>query len=183
MLEALGVRETGLLSGDSKQYQFENPSLGFLGKYQFAEILLIRLGYYKANVFYGRGADKNYWRGTWTKKNGIDSKSKFLNSPEVQEKAIREAFRVYWQDINDILKRQGKSINNYLGHQKTFSDRSKSKTITITLSGILAGAHLRGSDRVAELLVQGKVSQDEFGTSILDYVEEFGDYDITINDF
>lgn len=179
MLEALGVRETGLLSGNPNQYQFENP-LSFIGKYQFGEILLIRLGYYKADVYYGRGTDKNYWRGTWTKKNGIDSKLKFLNSPNVQEEAIREAFRVYWKDINDILTQQGKSINNYLGQKKTFNDKGKSKTITVTLSGILAGAHLRGPDQVVDLLVKGKVYYDEFGTSILEYMEIFGGYDMRI---
>jgi hypothetical protein len=183
MLLALGVRETGKQSGDLKQYMFENPDLGFLGKYQFAEVLLIRLGYYQAKVYYGNGSNKNYWRGRWTGKNGINSKVKFLNSPEVQEKAIREAFGVYWQDINNILKKQGKSINDYLDQKKTFKDKGKSKTITITISGILAGAHLRGPDKVVQLLTFGKVSDDEFGTSILEYVEEFGGYEITLKDF
>jgi hypothetical protein len=40
-----------------------------MGKYQFGEPLLIDLGYYKADVFYGNGADKNYWQGTWTGRN------------------------------------------------------------------------------------------------------------------
>ncbi|MFH7027485.1 MAG: hypothetical protein ACHBN1_19320 [Heteroscytonema crispum UTEX LB 1556] len=183
MLDALGVSETGLPLKDARQYGFENPELGFLGKYQFAEILLIRLGYYKAKVYYGNGADKNYWRGTWTKKRGIDSKAKLLNSPNVQDAAIREAFNVYWQDVNNLLKAQGKSINNYLDHKKMFNDKEKSKTLTITLSGILAGAHLRGPDKVVQLLVSGKVSRDEFGTSILDYVEQFGGYDAAPKDF
>ncbi|NJM70735.1 MAG: hypothetical protein HC862_11170 [Scytonema sp. RU_4_4] len=182
MLEALGVRETGLLSGDPKQYQFENP-LSFIGKYQFGEILLIRLGYYKADIYYGHGADKKDWQGRWTKKKGIDSKLKFLNSPNVQEEAIREAFRVYWKDINDILSQQGQSINNYLGQKKTFNDKGKSKTITVTLSGIIAGAHLRGPNRVVELLLKGKVSYDELGTSILEYMDIFGGYDMTPKDF
>ncbi|NMG08683.1 hypothetical protein DP117_17985 [Brasilonema sp. UFV-L1] len=181
MLEALGVRETGLSSGDPNQYRFENP-LSFIGKYQFGEILLIRLGYYKADVYYGRGANKNNWRGKWTNKNGIDSKLKFLNSPHVQEEAIREAFGVYWKDINDILSKQGKSINNYLNQKKTFNDRGKSRAITITLSGILAGAHLRGPDKVVELLLKDKVSDDEFGTSIVEYIEMFGGYDTTTKD-
>jgi hypothetical protein len=182
MLLALGFRETRIQSG-AKQYMFENPELGFLGKYQFAEVLLIRLGYYQAKVYYGNGSNKNYWRGRWTGKNGIDSKVKFLNSPEVQEKAIREAFAVYWQDINNILKTQGKSINEYLDRKKTFDDKGKPKTITITISGILAGAHLRGPDKVVQLLTSGKVSYDEFGTSILEYVEEFGGYETTLKDF
>ena len=183
MLEALGERETGLASGDSRQYKFVNPQLYFLGKYQFAEILLIRLGYYKASSYFGNGADKNYWRSTWTGKNGINRKSDFLNSPEVQEQAIREAFGVYWQDINYLMNKRGKSIQSYLSQVKTFNENGKSKTIKITLSGIIAAAHLKGPDKVVDLLVTGRVSQDPFGTSILSYLEKFGGYQVTLKDF
>jgi len=179
MLEALGERETGLASGDSRQYKFVNPQLYFLGKYQFAEVLLIRLGYYRSSSYFGNGANKNYWKGRWTGKNGINSKAEFLNSPEVQEKAIREAFGVYWQDINNLMNKRGKSIESYLSQVKTFNDNGKSRTIKITLSGIIAAAHLKGPDKVVDLLVSGKVSQDPFGTSILSYLEEFGGYRIT----
>ncbi|MGH8003022.1 MAG: hypothetical protein ACREPR_27215, partial [Brasilonema sp.] len=103
-------------------------------------------------------------------------------SPHVQEEAIREAFGVYWKDVNNILSRQGKSLNNYLNQKKTFNDKGKSKTITITLSGILAGAHLRGPDKVVDLLLKDKVSYDEFGTSILEYMEMFGGYYMTTKD-
>ena len=183
MLEAMGERETGKISGDSQQYKFVNPQLYFLGKYQFAEILLIRLGYYKATVYFGKGADKNYWKGTWTGKNGINSKAEFLNSPQTQEKAIREAFGVYWQDINYLMKKRGKSINSYLNQVKTFKEGGKSKNIKITLSGLIAAAHLKGPDKVVDLLVNGKVSQDPFGTSILSYLSEFGGYETTPKDF
>ena len=180
MLNALGERETGRTS--TAAYTFVNPQLYFLGKYQFAEVLLRRLGYYKAQVYYGNGADKNYWRGAWTNKRGINSKNKFLNSPNVQEAAIKEAFAVYWQDVNSLLKQRGKSINQYLNKPIKFKDGNKSKTITITLSGLLAATHLRGPDNMVNLLVQGKVSRDEFGTSILDYLEMFSGYDTTLKD-
>lgn len=183
MLEALGERETGLASGDSRQYKFVNPQLYFLGKYQFAEILLIRLGYYKATSYFGNGANKNYWKGRWTGKNGINSKTEFLNSPEVQEQAIREAFGVYWQDINNLMNKRGKSIESYLSQVKTFDESGKSRTIKITLSGIIAAAHLKGPDKVVDLLVSGRVSQDPFGTSILEYLSEFGGYQVTPQDF
>lgn len=183
MLEALGERETGFISGDPRQYNFVNPQLYFLGKYQFAEILLIRLGYYKAKVYFGNGANKNYWRGTWTGKNGINSKAEFLNSPEIQEIAIREAFGVYWQDINYLMKKRGKSIDSYLSQVKTFNDRGKPRTVKITLSGIITAAHLKGPDKVVDLLVNGKVSQDPFGTSIVAYLEEFGGYETAPSDF
>jgi hypothetical protein len=180
MLNALGERETGRTG--ASQYAFVNPELYFLGKYQFAEILLIRLGYYKARVYYGNGADKNYWRGTWTGKRGINSKAKLLSSGNVQEAAIREAFRVYWQDVNYLLKQRGKSINQYLNKPIKFNDGSKSKTITVTLSGLLAATHLRGPDNMVNLLVQGKTSRDEFGTSILEYLEMFGGYNMALKD-
>jgi hypothetical protein len=179
MLDALGERETGKPKGDIKQYSFENPHLGFLGKYQFAEVLLIRLGYYQATVYYGNGADKNYWRGSWTNKRGINSKVKFLNSPQAQETAIREAFGIYLEDINYFLKSQGKSLSSYLNKNQIFNYQGKSKTIKITLSGILAGAHLRGPNRVVELLTQGKISKDEFGTSILEYIDMFANYSVS----
>lgn len=183
MLTALGVRETGIAGGNNKQYQFVNPELGFLGKYQFTEILLIRLGYYQAKVYFGNGADKNYWRGRWTGKRGINSKSQFLNSSRVQETAIREAFSVYYQDINYLLKKRSESLNNYLGKKINTTVKGKPKSITITLSGVLAGAHLKGPDKLVDLLVTGKVSQDPFGTAISEYLDEFGGYNIQLKDF
>lgn len=182
LLEALGEFKSGLLKENPNQYQVEN-TLGFIGKYQFGEPLLIDLGYYKASVYYGRGADKNYWRATWTGKKGIDSKSKFLSSSDVQEFAIREAFALNWSRINDRLRGQGKSIEDYLGQNKTFDDGGVSKTITINISGIVAAAHLRGPYGVANLLLKDRVSHDEFSTSILRYMNEYGGYDITPADF
>ncbi len=189
MLEALGAFESGLPSGDPNQYKVENP-LGFMGKYQFGEALLIDLGYYQAKiddkgnvVYYGHGADKNYWLGTWKGKNGINSKEQFKNSPDVQEKAILEAFKLNWQRVNTALAEKGQSVKNYLGQPKTFIDGGVSKTITITLSGILAGAHLRGPYGVAILLLSGEVSYDEYGTSILRYMEEYGGYNVTPEEF
>lgn len=182
LLEALGEFESGLPSGDLNQYRVEN-SLGLVGKYQFSESLCIDLGYYRAKIYYGHGADKNYWQGTWTGKKGIDSKSKFQNSPDIQEFAIREAFKLNWERINSSLKGKGKAINDYIGQQKTFKDNEVSKTITITLSGILAAAHLRGPYGVAELLLKTQAFYDEYAISILRYMEKYGSYDTTLEDF
>jgi len=181
MLEALGAFESGLPPADPNQYKVEN-SLGFMGKYQFGEPLLIDIGYYKANVYYGNGADKNYWRGSWTGKRGINSKEQFMNSPEVQEKAILEAFNLNWQRVNSALGAQGQSVNNYLGKPKIFIDWGVSKTLIITFSGILAGAYLRGPFGVANLLLNNQVNHDEFGTSILRYMKEYGGYNVTLAD-
>ncbi|RUR80211.1 hypothetical protein ACF3DV_01040 [Chlorogloeopsis fritschii PCC 9212] len=182
LLEALGAFQSGLPMGEPKQYQVENI-LGFIGKYQFGEPILIELGYYKTNIYYGHGAEKNYWQDKWTGKQGIDSKAKFLHSPDVQELAIREAFTLNWKLIDKTLKKQGKSLESYLGQAKTFNDGGKLKTITITLSGILAAAHLRGPCGMANLLLKNQSSHDEFSISILRYLDEYSGYDLTIEDF
>lgn len=49
--------------------------------------------------------------------------------------------------------------------------------VTITYSGLLAGAHLRGAEGVYQLLVQHQNPQDESGTSILSYVYRFGGFE------
>jgi Tfp pilus assembly protein FimV len=178
MLAAMGAFESGIPDGNPQQYQVEN-SLGFMGKYQFGEPLLIDLGYYQAEIFYMHGADRNRWQGRWTGKRGIDSKATFKSSAEVQEAAIREACALNLNRIKAALAEQGQSIDNYLGQVKTF-DR---KTVVISLSGLLAGAHLSGPYGVANLLLKGLIVGDEFGTSILKYVDEYGGYDITPADF
>lgn len=186
MLEALGAFESGKLPGDPEEYTVEN-TLKFMGKYQFGEALLRDLGYYQPTVPYytgdkktdeENGVDKNYWLGTWTGKKGINSKEQFLDSPEVQEYAILEAFALNWERINETLAKQEKSVTDYVGNEKTFNDNGVSKTITITDSGLLAGAHLRGPYGVANLLLDDKVSYDEYGTSILGYIEEYGGYNV-----
>ena len=183
MLEALGARESGFPAGDPQQYTSEN-TLGFIGKYQFGEPLLIDLGYYTADVFYQNDADRNNWQGTWTGKQGIDSKAAFQNTPSVQETAIREAFNLNWNRVINVLREKGQSIDHYLGQVRTIQDvNGTSKTITFTVSGILAGAHLRGSGGVAALLLSDEVCVDEYGTSILDYLDKYGGYDVTPADF
>ncbi len=182
LLEAIAAFQSGLPTEDPNQYQVEN-ALGFIGKYLFRETLLIELGYYKPDVYYREQVYKNYWQGMWTGKKGIDSKSKFLNSPDVQEFAIREAFALNWRRINDTLSRQGKSINHYLGQSKIFNDSGVLKQLTITLSGILAGAHLIGPYGLARLLLINKVAHDEFYTSILRYMDEYSGYDTKLEDF
>lgn len=182
MLEALGAFQSGLPIGNPKQYHVENI-LGFIGKYQFGEPILIELGYYRTNIYYGHGSDKNYWQDKWTGKHDIDSKAKFMQSPEVQEIAIREAFSLNWKLIDKTLRKQGKLLENYLGQEKTFDHGGELKTITITLSGILAAAHLRGPYGMANLLLKNPSSHDEFSISILRYLDEYSGYDMTIEDF
>ncbi|BBD68913.1 hypothetical protein NIES4072_37550 [Nostoc commune NIES-4072] len=165
MLLALGRRETGQ---ENPPYNIENQ-LGFIGKYQFGEALLIDLGYYRANFYYGNGASRNEWQGTWTGKNGVNSKQDFLNNQNnVQETAIQEAFALNLSRINSQLGQNGLSVRQFIGQQRG--------GVVITISGILAAAHLRGEGGVVQLLLNNQVSQDENGTSILTYLREFGGF-------
>ena len=53
--------------------------------------------------------------------------------------------------------------------------------ITITASGLLAGAHLKGAGSVADYLKSnGKnIGKDAFGTSVETYIKRFAGYDVS----
>ncbi|MEW6490957.1 MAG: LysM peptidoglycan-binding domain-containing protein [Cyanobacteriota bacterium] len=169
-LNALAKRETG---PGNPTYNNTNNLWGFIGKYQFGEALLIDLGYYQANSYYGQpGVDKNYWRGTWTGKHGVNSKEDFLNNKNnVQEIAIQEAMQYKWVLLKNQLN--GRSIEEFIGQERG--------GVLVTKSGILAAAHLRGEKGVSRLLLNNEVSQDESGTSILAYLSEFAGYQTPFN--
>ena len=149
-------------------------SLGFVG-YQFGEALLIDLGYYQDDFYYGNGASSNTWDGTWTGKNGVNSLDDFKTGA-AQERAIQEAFGFNLNVIETGLGDQGQSLDDFLGTTRTYVDNGESVTVELTLSGIMAAAHLRGAWGTLKLLQNGTVSADEYGTSILRYVDQFGGY-------
>ncbi|MGD1896778.1 MAG: hypothetical protein ACFB16_07480 [Phormidesmis sp.] len=179
-LEELGAFESGKPSGDPGQYSVQN-TLGFTGKYQFGEALLIDLGYYQADTYYGAGASTNLWQGTWTDKArqfSVQSIEDFKNSPEIQETAIRDAFQLNWEIIERTLGDSGKTVEDFIGKTVSYNDGGTEKTVTFTAFGMLAGAHLRGPYGLANLLLNGTVSVDEYGTSILRYVDEYAGYSV-----
>ena len=149
-------------------------SLGFVG-YQFGEALLIDLGYYDDDVYYGNGAAKNTWDGTWTGKNGVDSLEEFMTK-EAQSVAMAEAVGFNLKVISDGLGQQGKSLDDYLGTTRTYLQDGEAVEVTLTLSGIIAAAHLRGAYGTLDLLLRDTVTTDEYGTSILQYIDQFGVY-------
>ena len=162
----LARRETGEAN---PSYNNTKNQWGFIGKYQFGEALLIDLGYYQASVYYGNGADKNYWKGRWTGKDGVNSKQDFLNNVNnVQEKAINQAFGLQWRRLKAELQQNGRSVEDFLG--------KSTRGIVITTSGLLAASHLRGPRATAEMLLYNKDNRDETGTSIFDYLREFAGY-------
>ena len=165
------------LSADEwKEMSYKSTnSLGFVG-YQFGEALLIDLGYYDDDFYYGNGAPRITWDGTWTGKNGVESLDDF-KTEEAQEVAIREAFGYNLQVIEKMLAAQGKSVDDYIGTTGRYQDGGQTVEVEITLTGLLAAAHLRGGTGAVNLLLNDAVSQDEYGTSILQYMEQFGGFD------
>ncbi|MUG92026.1 hypothetical protein F7734_05945 [Scytonema sp. UIC 10036] len=164
----LAQRETG---EQNPSYDNTKNQWGFIGKYQFGEALLIDLGYYQADVYYGNGADRNYWRGRWTGKDDIRNKEDFLNNKNnVQEKAINQAFALQWSRLKAELQQNGRSVEQYLG--------KSTRGIAITTSGLIAASHLRGPRATAEMLLFDKDNRDERGTSIFEYLNEFAGYQI-----
>ncbi len=53
--------------------------------------------------------------------------------------------------------------------------------IEITISGLVAGAHLKGIGGVKKFL-KGKDNADAYGTMISEYIEKFGGYDLSDSD-
>jgi hypothetical protein len=166
--------QAGELTWTELQYRSEN-SLGFVG-YQFGEALLIDLGYYEDDVYYGNGASSNTWDGTFTGKNGINSLDDLKT--ELQEKVILDAFGYNLNVIKNGLQNSGQSLDDFIGQTFTYTDVDGSTvSVELTLTGILAAAHLRGAWGTLNLLQGGNASTDEYGTSILKYAQQFGGYD------
>jgi len=153
----LGARESG------GKYNIINK-YGYAGKYQMGEMALVDAGYYvKKNARYN-----NDWSGKFTGKDGVKSLKDFLNNPQVQENAQIIYKKKQWGYLKAVGadKYAGKTINGF----------------TITPSGLLAGAHLKGAGSVIKYLKSNGqiVEKDGFGTSVESYIKQFAGYDVSI---
>ena len=113
---------------------------GYMGRYQFGRGTLKGLGYKV-------------------------TQEEFLNSPEIQERAMM-----------DLLKHNKKKLQKYI-------DKYEGQTIHgiyITESGVLAAAHLGGQGNVKKFFRRGKKFKDGFGTGITTYMETFAGYDLDL---
>jgi len=116
-------------------------SLGYMGRYQFGRKTLKGLGY---DV----------------------SKTKFLNSPIIQEQAMM-----------DLLEHNRYILRNYIDYW----DGKKVNGKVVTESGILAAAHLAGPTNVKRFFRHGKDFSDAYGTKLTKYLHTFSGYNININ--
>lgn len=123
----------------SNRYDVVN-SYGYMGKYQFGKATLRGLGY-------------------------KISQEDFLNSPELQEKAML-----------DLLKHNKSKLLKYIEKY----DGSTFNGIYVTESGILAAAHLAGPGNVKKFFKRGKDFHDGYGTSMSSYMKKFSGYKLSI---
>ena len=162
--------EAGELTLTDLQYSSEN-FLGFVG-YQFGEAILIDLGYYEFDATPG----VNDFAGTFSGKNGVNSLDDLKTN--VQETIILEEFQLNLQRIENGLANAGQSLDDFVGRTVTVTDTDGSQaTVELTLTGILASAHLRGAFGTLDFLQNNVASADEIGTSNVQFIDQFGGFD------
>ncbi|WP_429072802.1 hypothetical protein [Aeromonas veronii] len=127
----------------------------------------------------------NYIDMNFTGKNGVSSLKDFMD-PSKQIFIIKDHFNNKYTGIVKGLSKHGKNINDYLGITITWDGLTpmvspppggRSNNVIITMSGLLAGAHLRGAEGIVSMLIDGKNPEDENGTYILQYVQDYAGYD------
>jgi len=117
-------------------------------------------------------SDTCAWEGTFTGKNGVNSYAD-LKTQRAQETIIRDVMRNNIATIRRVVESNGMSWNEVFEQTYQYDGHE----VRITMSGLLAAAHLRGAFGTANLLLTGRASADELGTNILHYVHAYGGYD------
>jgi len=126
-------------------------TFGFMGKYQFGKPRLYDLGF-----------SIDGWHPKGRKKKTYLTKKEFLNSPPLQEK-------IFLEHVKHLRRVIEKRYSKYLG--------KKILGVEVTISGLIAGAHLKGLGGVSQFL-RGINNRDAYGTEIKSYVKQFGGYEV-----
>ena len=142
VIEVKGINEFLFAIGhqESGNRYFIVNRYGYMGKYQFGRSTLRTL---KIKV----------------------SREAFLNSPDLQEYAMK-------QNLLYNKKRLQKYIDKFEGQ--------KINGILITESGILAAAHLGGAGSVKRWFRKGKIKVDGNGVPITNYMQMFSGYNLNL---
>ncbi len=147
-----------------------SPSILFLKKnfVGFKEALAFKESQGKYRVVNTLGYLGKYQFGASTlERFKIYNSTLFLENPELQEKVFIAYCKVNkWILRKDIKRSVGKIMNG----------------IKITESGILAAAHLSGAGNVKKYLRSNgnRNFSDAYGTSINNYMRNFGGYDVSV---
>lgn len=126
--------------------------------------------------------DVNRWGGRFTGRCGVSSLDD-LRTAAAQESILRVALRTNSGDIQQVLalaqSEEGRALACLrLPASCTDGRMLQGAPSTYFYSGLLAAAHLCGSNAVCELLRTGRDAADEFSTPMAAYVEEFAGYDM-----
>jgi hypothetical protein len=150
---------------------------GYMGKYQFGEIALKDI----LQKLPGESNEeqearvKKYWPNNFgkvkTEKDYNFFQSRFKNKGT-------DFWPEHKQDL--AMKQLLKNNKGYLGDYIDKWVGKKKKGINITLSGLLAGAHLLGPSNVKAFLDHGIITKDGYGTPITEYIKKFGGYNINL---
>jgi hypothetical protein len=141
-------------------------TLGYLGRFQFGKPRLYDLGY-----------SIDGWCPKDQPIKKILTKEQFRNDSALQDALFKKHVSLY---KNFCLKKYSEFIDKEVNG------------IIITISGLVAGAHLLGwgndakdekgnykSPGVKHFLISGIDSKDGYGTKISEYISKFGDYDLS----
>lgn len=152
--DALGYRES------LNNYKCKN-AFGYLGKYQFGKERLYDLGY-SLNGYAPQGQPMKIFL----------SAGDFLEDPDLQETLfIRHVYLLKFE-IN-------KKFSGFLNKDFDFVDAANGRrTVPVTLSGLVAGAHLKGIGGVSRFLLTHKDNYDGLHTAFSSYVSKFNGYKI-----
>ncbi|WP_249730214.1 MULTISPECIES: hypothetical protein [unclassified Chelatococcus] len=143
----------------SNRYDVVNRT-NHLGRFQMSEASLTDIG-----MVHNDGKPfNNDFSGGWTGKYGVHSKEDFLASPDAQDRAIHDFLDKQVHFLRGFIHYDGQTINGE----------------AISISGLLAAAHLAGAGGVRRFLVSGGEynPQDAHGASLRDSLSCFHGYDV-----
>ena len=135
----------------SGNYETKNE-FGFMGRWQFGKARL-----------YDLGISIDGWHPTGQPQKKVISWVEFKKDTLLQDMTVIK----HVKDLKYQLMR--KPFVDYYGKEIM--------GVPITLSGLVAGAHLKGIGGVKQFL-EGKDNADAYNTKISEYISKFGDYNL-----
>jgi len=164
-------------------------SSGYMGKYQFSkeslnDVLKVKSGEdfekYKSRISTfmpsGFGSVENFYNRSKKVNESLTTKDVNFFRSKFRSKGLK-----FWTEekqdkaMIQLLKNNFDYLDNYLGDVTKYKDSIK-KGIKLTISGMLAGAHLVGPKAVRDFIKSGIIKKDGNGTPITEYMKKFGGY-------
>jgi integrating conjugative element protein (TIGR03758 family) len=147
----------GLATLESRVNPAARNRYGYVGLFQMGEAAFKDAGFYQ-----GDPTRANDWTGSWTGVHGVRSLQDFHARPDAQVKAVV----AYHNAVRAQIRQLG-------------LDRSIGTTVNgvaVSLSGLVAGAHLVGVGNLKSLIDSrgGTVPRDGNGTSVTAYMSALG---------